>query len=145
VIVPAAHPLGQLGRITLAQVADYPVVTYHEGFTGRTRIDKTFADAGLSPDIVMSALDADVIKTYVELDLGVGIVASMAFNPAKDVELRLLDSGHLFEKNTTQIAVRCGHYLRGFACRFIELCIPSLSEAALRAAVKPNREAEVDA
>lgn len=144
-IVPTGHPLDGPEPLTLARIADHPLITYHEGFTGRTRIDKAFADAGLTPDIVMAALDADVIKTYVELGLGVGIAAAMAFNPAKDVGLRLLDCTRLFETNTTQIAVRRGHYLRGYACRFIELCAPALSEADVRAALKPNREAEADA
>lgn len=142
VIVPSNHPLDNGDALTLARLAGYPLVTYHEGFTGRAGIDKTFADAGLGPDIVMSALDADVIKTYVELGLGVGIIAAMAFNATKDQGLRLLDSAHLFESNTTQIAVRRGHYLRGFAYRFIELCAPSLSEATVRAAIKPARDAE---
>ena len=143
VMVPAGHPLESAKRLTLKAIAEYPIVTYHHGFTGRARIDKTFADAGLTPDIVMSALDADVIKTYVELGLGIGIVASMAFNKERDRELRLLESSHLFEDNTTVIAVRRGHYLRGFAYRFIELCEPSLTEPAVRAAISPARDSDI--
>jgi len=142
VIVPAGHPLEAVRPLTLEAIAEHPVITYHEGFTGRARIDKTFAKAGLAPDIVMSALDADVIKTYVELGLGIGIVASMAFDPARDASLRQLDSAHLFEANTTRIAVRKGHYLRGYAYRFIELCAPALTEPTVRAAITPEREAE---
>jgi LysR family transcriptional regulator, cys regulon transcriptional activator len=137
VIVPRDHPLERVHPLTLEAIADYPIITYHEGFTGRARIDEIFAKAGLAPDIVMSALDADVIKTYVELNLGVGIVASMAFNPLRDTELDLLPSDHIFETNTTRIAVRRGHYLRGFAYRFIELCEPSLTEGAVRSGVAP--------
>jgi LysR family cys regulon transcriptional activator len=118
-------------------------VTYHHGFTGRARIDKSFEAAGITPDIVMSALDADVIKTYVELGLGIGIVASMAFDKERDRGLRLLESAHLFEDNTTVIAVRRGHYLRGFAYRFIELCEPSLTEPAVRAAVSPAKDSDI--
>lgn len=129
VIVPAGHPLEAVQPLTLEAIADYPLITYHEGFTGRARIDRTFAAAGLAPDVVMSALDADVIKTYVELGLGVGILASMAFSPARDPGLRQLDSAHLFPENVTRIAVRRGHYLRGFAYRFIELCAPELTKA----------------
>jgi LysR family cys regulon transcriptional activator len=81
----------------------------------------------------MSALDADVIKTYVELGMGIGIIASMAFNPVKDTDLRLLKCDHLFDANTTYIALRHGHYLRSFAYRFIELCSPALNEATVRA------------
>jgi LysR family cys regulon transcriptional activator len=133
VIVPAGHPLEKIEPLTLQALAEYPIVTYHEGLTGRTKIDKSFAKQGIVPDIVMSALDADVIKTYVELDMGIGIIASMAFNPAKDTDLRLLKCEHLFGANTTYIALRRGHYLRSFAYRFIELCSPKLTEASIRA------------
>ena len=135
IIVPAGHPLEAARPLTLEAVAEYPLITYHEGFTGRARIDQTFAGAGLAPDVVMSALDSDVIKTYVELGLGVGIIASMAFSPARDTGLRLLDSAHLFGANVTRIAVRRGHYLRGFAYRFVELCAPELTEAVVAGAV----------
>ncbi|NLF54816.1 MAG: CysB family HTH-type transcriptional regulator [Thauera phenolivorans] len=135
IIVPAGHALEAARPITLEAVAGHPLITYHEGFTGRARIDRTFADAGLAPDVVMSALDSDVIKTYVELGLGVGIIASMAFSPARDAGLRLLDSSHLFGANVTRIAVRRGHYLRGFAYRFVELCSPELTEAVVADAV----------
>lgn len=144
VIVPAGHPLEAVRPLTLEAIAEHPVITYHAGFTGRSRIDQTFGKAGLAPDIVMSALDADVIKTYVELGLGVGIVASMALDPVKDCALRLLDSAHLFEENTTRIAVRRGHYLRGYAYRFIELCSPALTEAAVRSGVAPSGNGEID-
>ena len=139
VIVPAGHPLEKVEPLTLEALAEYPLVTYHLGFTGRAGIDKSFADAGLAPDIVMSALDADVIKTYVGLGLGVGIIASMAFDAGKDTDLHLLPSEHLFSGNTTQIAIRRGHYLRGFAYRFVELCSPALSEANVRLAIQPPR------
>ncbi len=144
VIVPEGHPLTSTAPLTLEAIAAYPIITYHEGFTGRSAIDKIFANAGLVPDIVMSALDADVIKTYVELGLGIGIVASMAFNPARDGGLRLLDSAHLFAANTTRIAVRKGHYLRGYAYRFLEYCSPVLTEQAVRNAVAPTRESDTD-
>jgi LysR family cys regulon transcriptional activator len=133
VIVPVGHPLEKVQPITLQALAEYPIVTYHEGLTGRAKIDKAFAKAAVVPDISMSALDSDVIKTYVELGLGIGIIASMAFNPAKDTELRLLTCDHLFEANTTFIALRRGHYLRSFAYRFIELCSPKLDEGTIRA------------
>ena len=135
VIVPAGHPLELVSPLTLQALAQYPIVTYHEGLTGRARIDQAFLDAGVTPDISMSALDSDVIKTYVELGLGIGIIASMAFNPVKDSELRLLPCEHLFGANTTYIALRRGHYLRSFAYRFIELCSPLLDEATIRAGI----------
>lgn len=142
VIVPEAHPLTQVEPLTLDAIAEYPLITYHEGYTGRARIDQTFARAGLATDIVMSALDADVIKTYVELNLGVGIIASVAFIPDRDKGLRLLESAHLFEENTTRIAVRRGHYLRGFAYAFIEYCAPELTETNVKPVITPSREAE---
>jgi LysR family cys regulon transcriptional activator len=144
VIVPRGHPLESAKPLTLEAIADHPVITYHEGFTGRAAIDKTFANAGLVPDIVMAALDADVIKTYVELGLGIGIVASGAFDPLRDGGLSLLDSAHLFASNTTRIAVRRGHYLRGYAYRFLEYCAPVLSEQTVRSAVAPGKEADID-
>lgn len=140
VIVPGGHALEKIRPLTLEAIVEHPIITYHEGFTGRARIDQTFAKAGLAPDIVMSALDADVIKTYVELDLGVGIVASMAFSPVRDTGLTLLESAHLFQTNTTRIAVRRGHYLRGYAYRFIELCEPALKEAVVRSGVAPSND-----
>ena len=143
VIVPPGHPLESVHPLTLEAIAEFPIITYHEGFTGRAGIDEAFAKAGLILDIAMSALDADVIKTYVELGLGVGIVASMAFNRERDTRLNLLDSSHLFQKNTTNISIRRGHYLRGYAYRFIELCLPSLTEAAIRSGVEPEGGVEL--
>jgi len=137
VIVPEAHPLVGLVPLTLETLADYPLITYHEGFTGRSRIDAAFAQAGLTPDIAISALDADVIKTYVELGLGVGLIAAMAYHPLKDAGLRLLDCAHLFERNTAWIAIPRGHYLRNFVYRFIELCNPELTEATIRSGNTP--------
>ncbi|MCX7170279.1 MAG: CysB family HTH-type transcriptional regulator [Proteobacteria bacterium] len=144
VILPAGHPLEQLQPLTLEAIADFPIVTYHEGFTGRGRIDKIFSDAGLVPDIVMSALDADVIKTYVELGLGIGIIASMAYSPVRDANMRLLECQHLFAQNTTRIAIRRGHYLRGFAYRFVELCSQELSEVRVREALLSDKREELE-
>lgn len=135
IVVPAGHPLESVRPLTLEAIAQYPIITYHEGFTGRIRIDKAFTAAGLNPQIVMSALDADVIKTYVELGLGVGILASMAFSRERDPGLRKLESDTLFAENVTRIAVRRGRYLRGFAYRFIELCTPELTESVVSNAV----------
>jgi LysR family cys regulon transcriptional activator len=132
VIVPEGHPLGNQNHLTLAQVAEYPIITYHEGFTGRSQIDKAFSDAGLTPDIIMSALDADVIKAYVELGLGVGIVASMAYSRLRDQGLRLLDTEQLFMSNTTFLGVRRGHYLRNFAYHFMGLCSEDLTESIVK-------------
>jgi len=133
IVVPKGHPLENVKPLTLEKIAEWPIITYHEGFTGRPAIDATFAKAGLAPDIVMGALDADVIKTYVEVGLGVGIVASMAYNEDRDTGLRLLDSAGLFPKTTSRIALRRSRFLRGFAYRFIELCSPELTEKTVKA------------
>lgn len=135
VVVPEGHALARAGALSLEQLAEHPLITYHEGYTGRARIDASFAAAGLSPDIVMSALDADVIKTYVQVGLGVGIVAAMAFEPQRDQGLQLLDASALFQANTTRIALKRGHYLRGFAYRFLQECVAELSEEVVRAAL----------
>lgn len=139
VVVPAGQPLEGLQPLTLAALADFPIITYQHGFTGRRRIDVAFASAELEPEIVMSALDADVIKAYVELDLGVGIIASMAFDEERDPRLRLLDARHLFARNISRIAVRQGTYLRNYAFRFMALCTPDLSEAKVKAAIDGGR------
>ncbi|MEQ1576598.1 MAG: CysB family HTH-type transcriptional regulator [Hyphomicrobium sp.] len=136
VIIPKGHALEAEKKLTLEAITDFPVVTYHQGFTGRGRIDEAFAKAKLEPEIVMAALDADVIKTYVELGLGIGIIASMAFDADRDPHLRLLDARHLFQINTSRIAIRRGTYLRGYAHRFIELCAPGLTEATIRAGLE---------
>lgn len=131
VIVPKEHPLSQASDFTLSDIAQYPIITYHEGFTGRTQLDQTFQAANIKPDIVLSALDADVIKTYVELGMGAGIIAAMAFNSEKDTGLVKLDCDHLFTRNLTRIALRKNHYLRKFAYYFLELCSAELSEAVV--------------
>jgi LysR family cys regulon transcriptional activator len=140
VVVPAGHPLDTDKPLTLEALADYPLITYHEGFTGRARIDHAFASQGLTPDVVMSALDADVIKAYVELGLDVGIIAPIAFNPSKDSELRLLSGHHLFGQNVTRIALRQGHYLRDFAYHFIKLCSPDLTQSKLTQVLEQSSE-----
>jgi len=136
VIVPKGHPLTQLPELTLEAIARYPIVTYHEGFTGRAMIDRTFAQAGLSPEISMAALDADVIKAYVALGMGVGVIASMAFDDEQDQHLQLLDASDLFQENMTVIALRKGRFLRGFVKRFVTLCVRDLSETELIKAVE---------
>lgn len=141
-IVPHGHPLLNLPTVTLEALSEYPIITYHEGFTGRAHIDKAFAEAGIVPDIVLSAIDADVIKTYVELDLGVGIVASMAYDADKDRNLRLIEVPDLFPENTTRLAVRRGTYLRSYAHAFIEKVCPDVGEEAIKAAIQKLPETD---
>ncbi|UTH72528.1 HTH-type transcriptional regulator CysB [Chromobacterium sp. IIBBL 290-4] len=127
VVVPKNHPLTELGReITLADIADHPIVTYDFAFAGRSKINKAFSDQGLTPNVVLTAIDTDVIKTYVSLGLGIGIIASMAFEPERDQNLVSIDVGHLFDPSTTKIGIRKDAYLRGFAYTFIELFAPHL-------------------
>lgn len=125
VIVPQDHPLTRNSALSLTELAQWPIITYHDGFTGRPRIDQAFAEANLSWDLVMAAMDADVIKTYVHLGLGIGIIASMAFDPQRDHGLVLLESAHLFPASTSYLAVRKGRMLRGYARSFLQSCVPT--------------------
>jgi LysR family cys regulon transcriptional activator len=143
IIVPKGHALENKKDVTIEEIAEYPLVTYHEGFTGRKSIDEAFLKKNLSPDIVISALDADVIKTYVELDLGIGIIASMAYQKDRDSKLSLIDSENLFSNNTTHIAIRQGHYLRGYAYKFLELCSKDLNEAKIKSAINPSIDSDI--
>jgi LysR family cys regulon transcriptional activator len=128
IVVPPGHALLDVpGPLTLEQLVQYPIITYEVGFTGRAHIDEAFAREGLTPDVVLSAMDADVIKTYVELGMGVGIVASIAVDAERDRHLRLLDAGHLFEVNLTRLGLRRGAWLRGYAYHFIESFVPTLT------------------
>ncbi|MCA3243622.1 MAG: CysB family HTH-type transcriptional regulator [Rubrivivax sp.] len=139
VVVPAAHPLAQdrsAGRpLTLQRLAAFPLVTYEPGYTGRGHIDEAFAKAGLTADFTLQAMDADVIKTYVELGLGVGVIASMAFDEARDTGLVALDARHLFAANTTRVAIKRGSYLRRYVFDFIQTFAPTLTQEAVERAL----------
>ena len=136
IVVPPGHELLTIdGPVTLEQLARFPIITYEAGYTGRTHIDEAFAQAGLKPTVVLSAMDADVIKTYVELGMGVGIVASIAFDPERDRTLRALDARHLFEVNLTRLAVRRGTWLRGYVYAFIESFAPTLTREVVQRAL----------
>ena len=139
VIVPQGHPLAEraeTGALTLAALSGYPIVTYHTGFTGRGHIDAAFAGIGLKPDVVLAAIDADVLKTYVELGLGVGIIAELAFDAERDRNLVCLDARHLFAPNVTRLALRRGNTLRGFAYRFIQELVPALDRVSVKTALE---------
>lgn len=144
VIVRHDHPLAALKPLTLKAIADYPIVTYVFGFTGRSQLDQAFNAAGLVPRVVFTATDADVIKTYVQLGLGVGIVATMAYNRDLDSDLLALDAGHLFEPSTTKIGFRRGTYLRSYMYDFIELFAPHLTRAVVEQAIRTNSKDELD-
>lgn len=135
VVTPPDHPLLREKRLTLKKLAQYPIITYDFAFTGRNKINQAFSEAGIAPNIALTAIDADVIKTYVELGLGVGIIAQMAFIPERDTGLRLIDAGHLIAPSTTRIAVRKNQYLRGFGYHFIELFAPHLTREVVSSAL----------
>src|SRR4029078_7000552 len=130
VVVPPKHPLLK-GPLTLEALAEHPIVTYDFAFANRTLVQRAFEARGLQPNVVLTALDADVIKTYVELGLGVGILAKMAFDEKRDRELRAIDASHLFESSTRRLGVKRGAYLRRYAYEFIELFAPHLPRAVV--------------
>jgi LysR family transcriptional regulator, cys regulon transcriptional activator len=126
VIAPPGLPILRDEPLTLEKIAEYPIVTYDFSFAGRVKINEAFERAGLRPNVVFSAIDSDVIKTYVEIGIGIGLMASMAFNPERDMNLRMLDASHLFEPCTTRLGIRRGSHLRGFTYAFIEMFAPHL-------------------
>lgn len=129
VITPLKHPLLQEKQLTLEALARYPVITYDFAFDGDSPIRKAFESRRLTPNVALTAVDADVIKTYVELGLGVGILAKMAFDPSRDFGLRLIDASHLFEPSTTRIGLRRNAYLRSYVYDFIEMFAPQLTRS----------------
>jgi len=145
ILVPRDHPLCQLSRLRLEDVAEYPIVTYVFGFTGRSRLDEAFRARNLEPRVVFTATDADVIKTYVRLGLGIGIVAHMAYEPRLDVDLVALDAAHLFAASVTSIGFRRGTFLRGFMYDFIEGFAPHLNRAVVDHACGLATREEVEA
>jgi LysR family cys regulon transcriptional activator len=131
-VVPAGHALARVRPLTLEAIARYPVVTYDPSFTGRSAIDRAFEQRGLAPEIALTALDSDVIKSYVALGLGVGIVSSMAVARAKEEGLVALDAAHLFPTQVTRLAFKRGAYLRGFTVEFVRLFSPHTSAESLK-------------
>ncbi|EED32895.1 hypothetical protein NOR53_1971 [gamma proteobacterium NOR5-3] len=144
VIVPKDHALAQVSRLTLEDVAAHPIVTYVFGFTGRSRLDDAFVTAGLTPRVVFTAADADVIKTYVRLGLGIGIVADMAHNEDIDDDLVALDARHLFASSVTSIGCRKGTFLRGYMYDFISDFAPHLTRDLVADAFQRKTRAELD-
>ncbi len=136
VVAPPGHPILKQKTLTLEAIARYPIVTYDFAFTGRSLINKAFEARGLKPNVALTALDSDVIKTYVGLGLGIGLLARMAFDAEQDKNLRMRDAAHLFEPSTTLIALRRGTFLRGYMYRFIELFAPHLTRAVVDKAMR---------
>jgi len=135
VVVPPRHPLLKTSPLTLEALAEHPIVTYDFAFANRSLVQKAFEAKGLNPNVVLTALDADVIKTYVELGLGVGIMAAMAFDAKRDRNLRAIDARHLFESSTTRLGIKRGAFLRKYVYDFIELFAPQLPRAIVEPVV----------
>lgn len=133
VIVKKDHPLADCRQLTMEDIGKYPLVTYTFGFTGISDLDYAFNRAGILPNIVFTATDADIIKTYVRLGLGVGIIASMAYTQADD-DLIAIDAGHLFKPSTTQIAFKHSTFLRNYMYDFINYFSPHLTRSQVEKA-----------
>jgi len=144
VVVPSAHPLVFAGKLTLEKVAEYPIVTYVFSFSGRSSLPALFETAGLSLDVALTARDSDVIKTYVRIGLGIGILAKLAVDPIIDSDLVALDAAHLFEGHTTWVGFRRGALLRTYMYEFIELLASHLPRKLVRAAEKADTQEDVN-
>jgi LysR family cys regulon transcriptional activator len=144
VLVPPDHPLTRTAKLTLETVAQYPIVTYVFGFAARSQLEAAFKARGLRPQVALTATDADVIKTYVRLGLGVGIVAGMAYDERNDSDLRLLEAGELFERSTTKIGFRRGTLLRSYMYDFIELFAAHLTREVVERAARAGSSSELE-
>lgn len=139
-VVPSEHPLLKSKAITLEEIATYPLITYDSAFAGRAKIDHAFELRHLKPDVLLEAIDADVIKTYVELGMGIGIIAGMAFDEERDKNLRTISVGHLFGTNVSRIALKQGAYLRGYVYSFIELMTPTLNRKLIEQVMNGEKD-----
>lgn len=145
-VVPPDHPLAQLTSsaarvLSLEQIAEYPIVTYDRAFSGRRAIDLAFEQAGIIPDIVLEAIDADVVKTYADIGLGIGIIAGVAFDPRRDKGLVGLPAGHLFGQHTTSVALKTGVFLRDYVYVLLEMLAANLTRDVVADAVSQKRPA----
>ena len=143
VVVPPDHDLLRSKAVSMEEIASYPLITYDAAFAGRSKIDHAFSLRELKPDVLLEAIDADVIKTYVELGMGVGIIAGMAFDSERDRNLRTIPVGHLFGMNVSRVAVKQGAYLRSYIYTFIELLAPSLTRKMVEAAMRGGENYEL--
>ncbi len=138
ILVPRDHPLASIKEISLEDIAKYPIVTYVFGFTGRSKLDDAFNEVGLTPKVVFTATDADVIKTYVRAGLGIGIVAHMAYDDHQDSDLVAIEASHLFASSVTSIGFRKGTYLRGYMVDFINAFAPHLTRDVIEKVISMN-------
>ncbi len=144
VLVPPGHPLEDVKKLSLEQIAAHPIVTYVFGFTGRSQLDHTFAKAHLKPNVVFTAVDSDIIKTYVRLGIGIGIIARMAYNPSDDKDLISLDAGHLFPNSSTKIGFRRNMFLRRYMYDFMELFAPHLTQELVDQARQASNKEKIN-
>ena len=144
IIVRKDHPLAMRQNLTIEDIAKYSLVTYVFGFTGRSELDSAFANAGVTPKIAFTATDADVIKTYVRLGVGIGVIATMAVDKELDKDLVTLDASHLFNASTTKIGFRRGTFLRGYMFDFIERFAPHFNRDLVTRAILLKNNAEID-
>jgi LysR family cys regulon transcriptional activator len=136
IVAPEGHPLLDDAPLTLEKIVRYPLITYDFAFTGGSLVKRVFNQAGLEPNVVLTAIDADVIKTYVNLGLGIGLLASMAYDPKRDANLRMLDASHLFPASTTYLGLRRDAFLRDYIYDFIHILVPELNRKSVLAALK---------
>lgn len=134
-VVPSQHPLLEKKTISLKDLVNYPLITYDFAFTGGTLVSKVFHDAGLQPNVVFTAIDADVIKTYVNLGLGIGLIANMAYEETRDAPLKSLDCSHLFPDSTTYLGVRKDAFLRDYMLNFITMLSPQYDKRSVQRAL----------
>lgn len=144
VIAPAGHPVLEKSPLTLERLADYPLITYVYGFTGRSKLDQAFDAKGLKPNVVFTATDTTTIKTYTRLGLGVGIIAKMAYDPVADSDLTIIDAGSFIAHSTTHIGFRRGALLRGYTYDFIQSFAPHLTRETVEAAIRARSKADAE-
>lgn len=144
ILVPKDHPLASISKPGIADIAGFPLVTYVFGFTGRSELDVAFNRAGYEPNVVFTATDADVIKTYVRLGIGIGVLASMAVDPVEDSDLVAIDAGHLFDPSTTKIGFRKGTFLRSYMYDFMERFAPHLTHERVDRAIALKAPDEIE-
>ena len=140
IVVPRDHALAKVDKLSLEDIAAHPIVTYVFGFTGRSQLDDAFKEHGLDARVVFTAVDADVIKTYVRLGLGIGILATLAYDPEVDSDLVALDASHLFDYSVTKIGFRRGSYIRGYMYDFIEWFAPHLTRDVVDSAINASKD-----
>jgi LysR family transcriptional regulator, cys regulon transcriptional activator len=144
VFAKAGHPILSVKRLTLKEIAQYPIITYDQNYSGRWKVMKAFKDANLDPQIVLSAIDADICKTYVEMGLGIAILSTMASDPQRDVALGVRDASDLFEPSVISVSLRVNTYLRPFLLDFIKTVAPSLTRSVVREAIDQAEAAVID-